>query len=181
MPLTRLTVADEKKITKLYGEGHTYTEIARRIHCHPGTVAKHAKRLGLSGNHTSALQPSISRAPAVSPRQQRGEIAQRLLQEAVRMLDAIGEPYVAYAFGGKDFTYVEHVVETLPRDKADLARAAVLLLDEHRKLTEFDAEDGAAAARSVLALLGQAIGISAVQLEGGRVAGEILAGTAEDV
>ena len=178
--MRRFTTLDEKTLTTLYGEGHTYKEIAVRMDTTSQTVSRHARRMGLPEMKLARnTGPAALAAP--SPRQQRTEIAARLLKEAVKMLDAIDEPYIAYAFGGKDFKYVEQRVSCMPRDKADLARAAVLLLDEHRKLTEFDAEDGAAASRSVLGALAAAIGMAAVELEGGRVAGEILAGTAEDV
>jgi hypothetical protein len=180
--VTRITTQDCKTIAELYREGHTYKEIAVRVGSTPSTVSYHARKMGLPGSPLGPRTNSSGAAPtAPSAKQQRTEIAARLLKEAVNMLDAIHESYIAYAFGGKDFKYVEHRVSCMPRDKADLARAAVLLLDEHRKLTEFDSEDGAAASRSVLGALAQAIGMAAVELEGGRVAGEILAGTAEDV
>jgi len=179
--MPRFTETDRKQLATLYREGHTYKEIAARLGSSAGTVSRHARRMGLHQTHLGPMRPAgPAMASAPSAKQQRTEIAARLLKEAVNMLDAIHEPYIAYAFGGKDFKYVEQRVSCMPRDKADLARAAVLLLDEHRKLTEFDAEDGAAASRSVLGALAQAIGMAAVELEGGRVAGEILAGTAED-
>lgn len=181
--MARLTTQDEKTLTQLYGEGHTYKEIAARMGSSPQTVSRHARRMGLPSMNpdTSLTQTGPSRLAAPSMQQRRTVVCDMLLTKAVEMLESIDKPYTAFAFGGKDFNYVEHEVDPVPRDKADLARAAVLLLDEHRKLTEFDAEDGAAASRSVLGALVHAIGIAAVELEGGRVVGEILAGTAEDV
>ena len=180
--MRRFTTLDEKTLTTLYGEGHTYKEIAIRMQTTPQTVSRHARRMGLRDMNTvQAPHTGPAALAAPSPRQQRTEIAARLLKDAVKMLDAVDEPYIAFAAGGKDFAFIKEQVDPMPRDKADLVRSAVLLLDEHRKLTEFDAEDGAAASRSVLGALAVAIGMAATELEGGRVAGEILAGTAEDV
>ena len=175
--MARFTTQDRKTLTRLYQEGHTYKEIASRMQTTPGTVSRHARAMGLRDQR---LQADPTGPSVLSMRQQRTEIAARLLHDAVKMLDAVDQPYIAYAAGGKDFAFVKEQVDPMPRDKADLVRSAVLLLAEHRNLTDFDAEDGAAAARSVLGALAQAIGVAAVELEGGRVVGEILAGTAED-
>jgi transposase-like protein len=171
----RITKVDITRMADLADKGWTYKAIARELECAPATVSHHLRRTG----RAAVKLPSTSPA-APTNKQRRAEIATRLLEECEDLLDALKQPYTMYAAGGKDFAFASQVVEQpLPKDKADLVRAAVQCLDEHRKLTDFDAEDGAAAARSVLGLLGQALQISAERIEGGRAVGEILQGSVE--
>lgn len=182
MPRTdRITKHDVRQMEKLADKGWTYKAIGQELECSPSTVSSHLRRTGRAAVRDRSNHAVLASPAAPTNRQRRAEIATRLLEEAQHLLDDLHRPYTMYAAGGKEFQFIEQeVAEPLPRDKADLIRAAVQALDEHRKLTDFDSEDGAAAARSVLGLLGQALQISAEQLEGGRVVGEILQGTAED-
>jgi predicted transcriptional regulator len=179
----RITKFDITKMEKLADKGWTYKAIGAELECSAGTVSRYLRRTGRAavrdtGNHAMNASPA-----APTNKQKRAEIATRLLEECEDLLDAMKRPYKMYAAGGKDFHFEEQVVEEpLPRDKADLIRAAVQCLDEHRKLTDFDSEDGAAGAKSVLLMFAKYMDMEAERLDGGNVTvGEILQGTAEDV
>lgn len=175
MKPARITKYDRAQMQKYADQGLNYKQIAEKLGCSPSTVGAHMRATG-RGHNLAIPPPTVA-----SNKQRRAEIATRLLDEAENLLDDLHRPYTAYAAGGKDFQFVEHeVAEPLPRDKADLIRAAVLSLDEHRKLTDFDAEDGAAAAKSVLGMFANVVGLAAERLESGQVVGELLQGTAED-
>jgi len=179
----RIIEADVAKMATLADKGWTYKAIGAELECSPGTVSKYLRRTGRAAVKDRTDHGLLASPAAPTNRQKRGEIATRLLEECEDLLDAMKRPYKMYAAGGKDFHFTEQVVEEpLPRDKADLIRAAVQCLDEHRKLTDFDSEDGAAGAKSVLLMFAKYMDMEAARLDGGNVTvGEILQGTAEDV
>lgn len=147
---TPVTEAEKMKIRVLHGQGWSAGKIAKELGRPRTTITTIAAKMGMFFDH--AQTAAATRAAAVDMRARRARIAERLLNESEELLDDLKRPYVDHTFtvGGE---YVQHAAMPTPQDKAHLTRATSNLMAEHRRLAEFDDEEGAEAAKSMLGQL----------------------------
>src|SRR4051812_29834207 len=97
----------------------------------------------------------------------RAVTSRRLLHEANKALDRLDEPYLVFAFAGKDGLYREHTLELPPAGEVrNLMTAAAVAIDKHAVLEKLDTDTGSAAAKSMLGALGEALQVAADNING---------------
>lgn len=158
-----VTDSERMQIKLLHGQGMSATAIGKRIGRPVKTVTRIAADYGMFFDRQNTQ--AATAAAAADMKARRARIAQRLLNEAEEALDDLHRVYNAFAFAGKDGEFAQHLVMPVPQDKANLSRAASILLDQHRKLADFDSDTGADQARSMLAGLSEALGVAARAME----------------
>jgi len=155
---TPFTDAERMKIRVLHGKGWSATRIATELGRSTRGVTRIAAQMGMHFDHAQTAH--ATRAAAIDMRACRARLAERALIEAEEMFDDLHRPYMDHAFsmgGDPEQRYSQHAALPTPADKAQLMRAATSALAEHRRLAEFDSDEGAAAAKSLLSGLGQAL------------------------
>jgi len=146
-----VTDAERMKIRVLHGKGWSAGRIAKELGRPRTTVTRTAAQDGMFFDH--AQTEAATKAATIDMKARRARIAARLLDESEELLDDLKRPYINHAFTPKG-EFVQHAVMPVPGDKAQLSRGVGGLLAEHRRLVEFDADDGTeVAARSVLTVL----------------------------
>jgi hypothetical protein len=156
------------KIRVLHGKGWSASRIAKELERPVMTVTRTAAKMGMFFDH--AQTAAATAASAIDQRARRARLAARLLADSEELLDDLKRPYLDHTFAANG-EYTQHAAMPTPQDKAHLTRAAVNLMGEHRRMADFDAEDGAAAAKSLLGQLGEALGAAAANLEDEAAAG----------
>jgi hypothetical protein len=82
-----------------------------------------------------------------------------MLAASESMLDRIDDPYLVYAFGGKDNDYNEHRLDSAPVEvRRNIITTAGITFDKLSRIVE-NSGAGADDAKSMLAQLGRALGI----------------------
>jgi hypothetical protein len=144
-----VTEAERMKIRVLHGKGWAATRIAKEIKRSVPTVTRTAAKMGMHFDH--AQTEAATKAAAIDMKARRARIAARMLDESEELLDDLKRPYVDHTFSAAG-VYVQHAAMPTPQDKAHLTRSAGNLMSEHRRLAEFDDDDGHnEAAKSLLA------------------------------
>lgn len=131
-----LTPDERTQIADMLKAGHSYTHIANTVGRSRGTVGNIARSIGHTAGKTNLSRAHEARSAYCAER--RALLASRLTEEAEKLLDQLHQPHVAYNFGGKDNTYVEHEMsEPGVLEKHKLVQAArealrtVLDIDRH--------------------------------------------------
>lgn len=159
-----VTDNERMQIKVLHGQGLSATAISKRLGRPVRTITRIAAEYGMYFDRYNTQAATL--AAVADMKNRRARIALRLLNEAEELLDDMHRVYNAFSFGGKDGAhFVQHVVLPTPQDKTNLSRAASALLDQHRKLADFDNETKTEEARSMLVGLSEALGAAARALE----------------
>lgn len=111
-------------------------EIARRTGRSPDTISRIARQIGHRFGRTSVARAREARSAYSAER--RALLAARATERAEELLGAMGEPYTAFSFGGRDNVYSEHVLDVPPVEvRRQIAQAVrdlvrtVLDIDRH--------------------------------------------------
>lgn len=153
-----------RSIRELAEAGVARNEIARRLQVSATTVTKYAP----AGSFDRTGTALAVRAHQVDMAARRAELAQKLLDDAVRLREQIWKPTKIYNFGGKDNTYNERAVDEPPFDaKRTLIQAAATALTAHLRIIDHDSDGGLDEARSVLDGFMDAIARRAAELQPG--------------
>ena len=143
--------------------GKSRNSIARERDVSPATVSNIARENSLNFDRT--LTETATRAKQVDNKARRAALAERLLDKATDLLDLMDQPYLVYAFGGKDNDYNEHLRDRPPAtDLRNLMTSAAVAIDKHAVLEKLDSDTGAADAKSMLGALGEALQTVAGQM-----------------
>lgn len=150
----------------LHAQGLGRNQIAARIGRSPQTITAVAARLGLSFDRT-AHQVRAVESRAMDLKARRAALAAALLEDAQRLHEQLFAPTTLHAFGGRDNVHREHGVgEPLFADKLALVKAASTAIQTSLRLSDFDAEEGSAEARSMLTGLARALGLTQSESSG---------------
>lgn len=133
-----LTDAERARIVELCEEGWSCSRIAGEIGRSKDSVSRVAAEHGHRFDGARQLQRA-RKARSGYGAEARAELAQRLMDEANRLLDQLHEPHVAFNFGGRDNTYAEETLDEPPiREKRDLVLAAQVCSREVREIDKHD-------------------------------------------
>jgi hypothetical protein len=152
---TRRHVTDDdyEAVRALHAQGCGRNEIARRLDRSGEVISRLAAEMGLS------FARAANTAVATETRRQdlaarRILLAEQLTADAERLREQLWQPTVVYAFGGKDNTYEEHLMEEAPAaDKRALMGALGMAVDRSLKLEPIRDDSGAEAAKSMVGQL----------------------------
>jgi hypothetical protein len=134
-----LTDADRDRVRELHAAGLSRNAIAREIKRSQATVTKLAAELGLSFDRRRTRAATAAKQDDAKAR--RAALAVKLLGLAEQEADAFTQPATLHSFGGKDHTYNSKTVDRPPaRDRRDMAATIGLLLDNHARLLDMDAD-----------------------------------------
>ncbi|SOD72732.1 paired box domain-containing protein [Jatrophihabitans sp. GAS493] len=155
-----LTPAEKKRIVDLAKAGTTRNDIARQLGVSTGTVSKVAAAANVSFNRDATA--AATHARKVDNAARRAAIIATLYTRAEEFLEQMTMPHLAFAFGGKDNVYAEHLLERPPTsDIRNLMSSAGTALTKAIDLEKVDASQGTEDVKSMLADLGRALGIGA--------------------
>ena len=148
---------DGQRAQELFDQGLGCNAIARELKVAPSTVSKWAKDTGRKFDRSQVA--AANEAHRVDLAAGRIRLAEKMLAASESMLDRIDEPYLVYAFGGKENDYNEHELDTAPVEvRRNVITTAGITFDKLTRIVE-NSGNGADDAKSMLAELGRALGI----------------------
>jgi len=97
----------------LFDRGLSCRAIATELGCSTSTVSRWAKAEGLvfEARARTATASAVRKFDMAAAR---SRLAQKMTDNADRVLDTLNGPYLVYNFGGKDNTYTEHTLDEAP-------------------------------------------------------------------
>lgn len=142
---------DTGRARRLFDEGLSCRAIARELGVSPSTVSAWAKGEGLSFPRAAQTR-AASVARQFDMAEARMRLVQRMSEAAFDVMDRINQPYLVYAFGGRDNTYAEHMLDRPPIEAVRSAvMTAAVVFDRLTKAIEKDpTSNGVVDAESVL-------------------------------
>lgn len=116
-------LSDETRdaVVRLHGEGYGCNAIARELGISAGSVSKIARDRSLKFDR--AATDLATRARTIDLAHTRTLLLQKMSVAASDLLDEIDGPYLVYAFGGRDNTYEEHLLDAPP---VEVRRTAII-------------------------------------------------------
>lgn len=149
MPARRIDNTKRDHILALHAKGLGCKAIAREAGVSPSTVSKVCNEAGLTFDRTKTMV--ATKALVADAKHRRAELAEALLDDAMRLRAQLWEPAKAFNFGGKDNTYNEVQLDRpVFADQLKIIQAAEVAARRHQALIEMDTTSGATAAESVL-------------------------------
>lgn len=148
-----VTSTDYDRVRELHAQGLGRNDIARQLDRSGQVISRLAAEQGLSFARASevAAATDIRRADLAA---RRLLLAEQLQADAENLRAQMWQPTTVFAFGGKDNTYEEHLLDQAPAaDKKNLMATAGMALDRSLKLEPIRDDSGADAARSMLGQL----------------------------
>lgn len=148
-----VTEDDYEQVRALHAQGLGRNDIARALDRSGQIISRLAKEQGLSFARAGevAAATEVRRADLAA---RRILLAEQLQSDAEHLRAQMWQPTVVFAFGGKDNTYEEHLLDEAPSaDKKALMATAGMALDRSLKLEPIRDDSGADAARSMLGQL----------------------------
>lgn len=116
-------------------------EIARKHGVGLATVSRIADDEGLTGAWDRTATKNATEALRLDNAALRARTSRRFLEKANELLDQMDQPHIAFNFGGKDNTYVEHPMDRPPvADLRNLMVTAATAFDKHLKAELFDGQ-----------------------------------------
>jgi hypothetical protein len=148
-----VTDADYEQVRTLHAQGLGRNDIAREMGRSGQVISRLAAEMGLSFARAGevAAATEVRRADLAA---RRILLAEQLQSDAENLRAQMWQPTIVYAFGGKDNTYEQHLLDQAPAaDKKALMATAGMALDRSLKLEPIRDDSGADAARSMLGQL----------------------------
>jgi hypothetical protein len=144
--------------------GHTRNQIARDHHVSGSTVTKIAAQAGHTGSFDRSQTAKCTRARQFDAKLARAQLVEDLLGDAQRFRARSWAAYTQVVSGPAG---PELVTTKLPplRDQQAGYTSVAICIDKAAKLSDIDAGDGAAAARSLLGQLSAALNVAAESLD----------------
>lgn len=145
--------------------GGTCRGVAREHVVSPDTVRRIAAEGGIEQPFARTNTKNATRAKQADNKSLRTALSHRLLVKADQLLDQMERPHTVWNFGGKDNTFNSTTVDRPPiSDLRSLMTAAAVAIDKHAVLERIDSDNGAEAARSMLAGLAEGLRVAYEQL-----------------
>lgn len=142
----------------LFDQGLGCNAIAKQVGAAPSTISAWAKREGLEFDRSQVAV--ANRAHTVDLAKARIELAQEMAAAGLELLRARHKPYMVYAFGGKDNVFRDHELAHPPVEVVrNAVTTAAIAFDKASKVVEEQANPGEVGAKTMLANLGEALGI----------------------
>lgn len=139
---------NEKRARELFDQGRGCNAIARDLGVDPATVSRWAKREGLIFDRSQV--ESANAARTIDLAKARIELAQEMAATGLELLRSRGEPYLVYAFGGKDNTFNKEMLDRAPVEVIrNMVTTAGIAFDKASRVVEASPE-GIGEAESVL-------------------------------
>lgn len=130
-----LTEDTRLRIVELFDAGETRNDIARMVGVSSSTVTTVCRKAGRSFDRAAQLLDL--RADETDLTELRQRVTTKMLLVAEDALDNLDGPHLVYNFGGKDNTYIEHLLDEAPLEtRLDAMRAASLAVDKAARLIE---------------------------------------------
>lgn len=149
-----LAPAKRERILADLRDGMPRNEAARKHHVSPSTVSSIARTAEPPIAFDRTATKSATEARQADTRDLRSQTSLRFLRVANDLLDRLGQPHVAFSFGGKDNAYNEHEFDRPPSEAVKaIVTAAAIAFDKHLAQDKHDSDDSAEAdaAKSLLA------------------------------
>lgn len=166
-PLSPVTPELRARMKALAAEGVGRNAIAREVGVDGATVSKYAKR---DGYHFDREQTAMAvRARQIDLQAIRTDLARKFLLAADDALEALATPVKLGAFGGKDNTWNETLLDTPTIEaRSVLVKTAQAASTQGIALLRQDAEAGSSVARSMVEQLRDALtkGLAAMETDG---------------
>lgn len=108
------------RVAELHAAGMGRNAIASELGLGTSTITRIAKALGLDFSRAQTAVAVQARSIDLAAGRQR--LVEKMLGRAEKMLDDLDGPYLVYAFGGRDNTYSEELLEKPP---VEVQRTAV--------------------------------------------------------
>jgi Helix-turn-helix domain len=141
MSAAPVTDAEKARIRQLHAEGLSCAQIAAALGRSKSAVSRQCKAMGLVFDR--AQTKAATRAKVADNASRRADTSRRFLEKANELLDMMDQPHVAYSFGGRDNTYVEHAFEKPPVDALrSLMQSAAQAFDKHLGQDRHDSDQG---------------------------------------
>jgi len=152
------TQADTDALKDAHAEGLSLNATAAKIGRPKSVTSRYAAQLGLGWDRTRTAVAAHARH--VDAKARRAELQHALLDDAARLREQLFAPCLVHSFGGRDNTYAEHALERPPfADQLKIVQAVGTAIDKSLRLADHDSGASAENARSMLASLGEAMGI----------------------
>lgn len=162
-----VTQADHDRVRELHAKGLSRNAIAEDTGRSGRTISRIADKLGLTFDRERTR--AATEAKKEDARSKRAALALRLLDDAERLRQQLWKPAEYVDHGGKEFDEARWTMpEPTFADKAKIMQSVGIAVDRAVKLDEYDADQGAAGARSMLGDLGRALGAAAEALAAGE-------------
>lgn len=118
----------------------SFAQIAREHGVSGQFVGDIARELGIAPSEVNRAQAeNATKARLADMAARRSRIAERLIEEAERLLDSLHQPHTAFNFGGKDNTYSEREMpEPDVKSRQTIMTTAAIALDKHIALVRHD-------------------------------------------
>lgn len=154
-----LTDADRARILELHAQGMSRNDIHRETGRSAAAVTKVVHDAGLSFDRSATAAATEARKADLAAR--RASLREKYLQRADELLEQMTQPCTVFNFGGKDNTYAEHQLTKPPvKDLRDLMQAASIATTAEIRIAQADQNQGVEAARSLLAGIAGALGLT---------------------
>lgn len=114
MARKRWSKQDDHQVAALQAQGLTLRQIAKQLDVAPGTVSKHAKKIGVKFDRAQTRQ--AANAKNADAAALRARLKLDLLHDAQRLRNQLFAPTTVYSFGGKDNDFNEQTLAIAPAD-----------------------------------------------------------------
>lgn len=160
--------AKRAAIAAAIAAGGTCRGIAREYEVSADTVRRIAAEAGIAEPFARTATKNATKARRLDNAAMRAEVSRTYLEKARALLRQMDEPHMAFAFGGRDNVYTEHLMDRPPVDALrNLMITSATAFDKHLLAERFDADDGAADAASLVKALADGLGVAAERLASG--------------
>jgi transcriptional regulator len=152
------------RILDLHEKGVGRNDIARALGTSTATVSRAVRAAGREFTTTRTHKATEQRVADLADI--RARVALKLIAKADQLLDEMDDEYLAYAFGGKDNEYNEHLLERAPVDAVHkMMQATSIAVQRNLELVRFDSDQGAAKAGNLIDALAAGIEAAAAVLD----------------
>lgn len=153
------TPAEDTILRALHEAGRSLHSIAAEMGRSKDTISKKAAALGLTWDRSRTA--AAAQAVVIDNKARRALLVGTLYTRAEELLAQITEPHTVFNFGGKNNSYNEHLLDRPPTgDIRNLMQSASIALQRAVHLEQVDATGGVEKERSLLAQLGEALGVT---------------------
>ena len=147
-----------RELRERHAAGASLRSIAKAIGRGDSSVHRKAKALGLSWDRSQTEAATRNHKTIAAERRARLEV--KMLEQAERAVDALNEPCLVFAFGGKDNLYSEQLLDRPdPMSRLKLSQSATTLLQSALRIDAHVTAGSSDGVRSMLGQLGQALGL----------------------
>lgn len=152
-----ITDAERNQIQLMHAAGRSRNDIARELGRSPASVSKIVHESGAQFDRSTTA--AATEAKQTDNKARRAALVDRLYGRAERIAARLDEPLYAYTTTTVNGIETKSLGHVPAQDERHLASALATHLTSAARLEQIDAEDAAAAGRSVLGGIAAALGI----------------------